>query len=825
MQRPRARLRVRTTLVLTSVLALVGGVLGSVVSAPAALADASPESITLTSGSGLSPGNEDPSIQYAVQDGGPTGNAVVMDTSVSPCAAYGTIPSSSAQFVTAGTPGNGCYNSDGSSTGAANETLTTTYSTPFTLPGAYSAVDISVHYLADNWTTVSLNNNLIDDSQPAANDMGNFDGSTDWTATSSDASNFQPGDNTLSFDVTDISQGDSISPTGVAFEATITYTPAPDLAITKTADHNNSGNPVIAGNRLVYTVAVSNNGSADASNVQITDSLPNTGAASDPRFCEVISPNPSCDTTGGTAYDSSTAIPAIATLATGETKTFQIGYEVDPSTPAGTQDNTATVSSDTTESVVANSNDDNTSTNTVGVITRSNLSFTEKSAVGSDVTPACAGPTGTLVFANATACQNTVTFTIKVTNGGPSDAQNVTAAINTINPATGEPLQNFTGCTVVADRCTSAGVTIADGGDHTFTITAHAKDTLRGGETNNFTKNAYVSSDTPDINAVSFPKSGATNLITVHTVPDQVSDTTYDVQAGNANAVVSWTPLTASQNGGETVDYYQLGVSASPSGSGTGTVNVYPPSPTPPAGSKVATPCAGRLGGTLCFNLTGLSNSTTIPPAAPSVQYTVTIKAHNAVGLATPRTRTGIVPSPNNSAVIVPPATAQTLTTCDPATTAHPICIKYSVPSGGGGAFSTAGVTAAVSQCTSLGGTATNCAGMGGTSGLGSFEGHPPAGYTKTNPLMIQITWDVSTGVKQTDTIYYQVDGSQPKPLAACKKGGVANPDPCLKAIKTLGKSADTTKTCKPQSSCFGDVQAQVLLSSNPVDGGLYRKP
>src|SRR5262245_20503704 len=411
MHRQSARLRVRTTLIVTSALALVAGVFGSVVTAPAALADAPPQTITLTSGLGLDPGTEDTSIQYTVQDdGAATGNAVVQDTAVSPCAAYGSIGASGAQFVTAGPTDNGCYNSAGATRGGAEgDTLTTTYSPSFTLPDDYSGVELVVHYLADNYTSVSLNGTRIDtDSpQPEANDFPNFDGTVDWTVDETSASLFQPGSNTLSFDVTDIEPADdTIAPTGLAFAATVNYSDAPDLAIAKTADHDNAGNPVIAGNDLVYTLAVSNNGTAEADNVQITDALPNTGTASDPRFCEVTSPNTSCDTSSGDPYDSSTAIPAIDTLDVGETRTFQIGYEVDPSTSDGPQDNTATVSSDTTESVVANSSDDNTDTNTVGVITRSDLSFTKKSAVGSDVT-GCTGPTGTLVFANATDCQNT----------------------------------------------------------------------------------------------------------------------------------------------------------------------------------------------------------------------------------------------------------------------------------------------------------------------------------------------------------------------------------------------------------------------------------
>src|SRR5262245_19719943 len=156
MSRPSARLRVRTTLVATSALALVAGVFSGVVTAPA-LADAPPQTITLTSGVGVDAGAEDSNIQYLVQDdGAASGNAVVVDTSVSLCHAYRTIGSSRAQFVTACLPDNGCYNNNGSSLGTEGDLLTTTYMTSFTLPNDYSGVELDVHYLADNYTSVSL---------------------------------------------------------------------------------------------------------------------------------------------------------------------------------------------------------------------------------------------------------------------------------------------------------------------------------------------------------------------------------------------------------------------------------------------------------------------------------------------------------------------------------------------------------------------------------------------------------------------------------------------------------------------------------------------
>ena len=211
---------------MTAIAVIAGGLY--IAAAHPAAADPAPHTQVLTSGSGGDPEAEDPNVSYAVEGGGPAGTATIVDNSLSPCDLYdsnGFIPT--AQFVTAGVSEPvGCGNNNGSSLGGANSTLTTTYTTTFTLPDGFTTPSIDVSFLADNYAHVELNGTQIGDAQPAENDFSNFDGSVPWIASSTEGSLFQTGANNLSFVVTDISDGSGFAPTGVAFVATVSYGPA-----------------------------------------------------------------------------------------------------------------------------------------------------------------------------------------------------------------------------------------------------------------------------------------------------------------------------------------------------------------------------------------------------------------------------------------------------------------------------------------------------------------------------------------------------------------------------------------------------------------------
>jgi uncharacterized repeat protein (TIGR01451 family) len=160
--------------------------------------------------------------------------------------------------------------------------------------------------------------------------------------------------------------------------------PVADVAISK----SDNPDPVKAGNNLTYTVTVNNNGPSTASNVVVTDTLPagvtfvsTSGCAEDPNGV------PTC---------------SLGSIAASGSDSYTITVTVDSDTPAGTLTNTASVTTDTKEAITGNNS---TSENTQ-VVESADLSITKDDGVTSVVA-------GDGV---------TYTYTVTVSNSGPSDA-------------------------------------------------------------------------------------------------------------------------------------------------------------------------------------------------------------------------------------------------------------------------------------------------------------------------------------------------------------------------------------------------------------------
>lgn len=176
----------------------------------------------------------------------------------------------------------------------------------------------------------------------------------------------------------------------------VTYISVADLSITKTALPNPN---VVAGTNLTYTITASNTaGPSTATNVVVKDTLP--GQVS------VVSVTPGVGTCSG-GIPGNPAQPLICTLgslAKGASATITVVVTVNPNTPNGTiLTNNASISSDTFDPNNAN----NTASVNKTVVAQGDLAIVKTSD------KAIYKPT------------STITYTIKVTNNGPSDSQAV----------------------------------------------------------------------------------------------------------------------------------------------------------------------------------------------------------------------------------------------------------------------------------------------------------------------------------------------------------------------------------------------------------------
>ncbi len=167
-------------------------------------------------------------------------------------------------------------------------------------------------------------------------------------------------------------------------------TPSADVAVTKIGPGT-----ISAGANITYDVTVTNNGPSDAANVSLTDTLP-AGTT----FVSATQDSGPAFSCSGTSTITCTIDP----LPAGETATFTFVFHVSPSVANGTIiDNTANVASTTGDP----DGDNNSSTSSATV------------AVEADVAVVKNGPTSIEAGTD-------ITYSVTVTNNGPSDATTVT---------------------------------------------------------------------------------------------------------------------------------------------------------------------------------------------------------------------------------------------------------------------------------------------------------------------------------------------------------------------------------------------------------------
>ncbi|WP_328997312.1 hypothetical protein OHA18_22925 [Kribbella sp. NBC_00709] len=242
---------------------------------------------------------------------------------------------------------------------------------------------------------------------------------------------------------------------------TVTVTPSAakaDLVVTK----ETLTKPVVAGQPITYKISVRNDGPSDARKVQLTDDVPSavTGVTADSSAgsCTVSSAQVSC---------------ALGDLTAGSTATITVTGTVSAKA-IGDLTNSATATSSTPDPDSSN----NTGRTTKDLTASADLAITKTA----QPTPVQAG--------------RPVTYTLTVTNNGPSAAQSVT-----VTDPVPSPLQ-YVSATPSSGSCTEADGTVkctvgtvAPGDVVTVTVVANVPS---GAPPNQLDNTATVKSPTPD---------------------------------------------------------------------------------------------------------------------------------------------------------------------------------------------------------------------------------------------------------------------------------------------------------------------------------------
>ena len=269
---------------------------------------------------------------------------------------------------------------------------------------------------------------------------------------------------------------------------------------------SDSADPVVAGEDLTYTLTVTNDGPSDATNVVVTDAVP-AGTS-------FVSAD------GGGGESGGTVTWSLGTIAAGGSVTLHVTVHVHANRTAG-----LSTTADVSSAVDDPDPSDDSATEPTAVASSADLSITKADSVD----PVLAG--------------EDLTYTLVVTNDGPSDATNI--VVTDAVPAGTSFVSADGGGLEAAGAVTWNLGTLADGATATLHVTVH----VNGARTADLTNTASVSSDVSDPDA---GNDDATETTVVDEEADLQVAKTDGVLGVNAGGSTTYT-ITVTNDGPSTV--------------------------------------------------------------------------------------------------------------------------------------------------------------------------------------------------------------------------------------------------------------------------------
>jgi len=307
--------------------------------------------------------------------------------------------------------------------------------------------------------------------------------------------------------------------------------PVADANLVLTA--NDSPDPVLAGNNLTFSLTVTNNRSADAQNVQLTDPVP--GGTTFVSMNQTAGPSFALNlpALGGTGQ----AVATIPTLAPGATATFNFVVKVNSNLLSGNiLANNPRVASNPLDLFSL----DNAVTILTNVDNRSDVSVTKS------------GPTNARIGTN-------VTYNLTVANAGPSDAN--TVALADVLPAnttfvsfaqTSGPVFALSSPPVGGGGAAGANITVlAPGASATFTLVVNVASGATIGSTT--TNTATVTTITPESSTTNNSSSSAFTVLPPTLSINDVTVTEGNTDSTNATFTVT---LSTALSSPASVDFF-----------------------------------------------------------------------------------------------------------------------------------------------------------------------------------------------------------------------------------------------------------------------------